>query len=270
VRTTPRDARRRALAQNFLVDRRAIAAVVGSVRLDPERDTVLDLGAGRGALTGPLAARAARVVAVERDADWAVELRARAGAWPNVRVIHGDALTVPFPAEPFTVVASPPWNIGTALLRRLLAEGHGLAEAALVLQLEAARRLAGGGRFAATWAPWVELAVAAAVPRQAFRPVPRAGAAILHVRPRRPALLAPAAFTAHVELVDAVFAAPGRTAGERLARVVGRRRAARLAAAAGVPPGTTPADVSPVTWARLTRALLTARRPARPVSSRAL
>ncbi len=66
MRRTQRDVRRRTLAQNFLVDEGAIAALLAAVPLGRE-DTVLDLGAGRGTLTGPLARRAGRVIAVERD-----------------------------------------------------------------------------------------------------------------------------------------------------------------------------------------------------------
>jgi 23S rRNA (adenine-N6)-dimethyltransferase len=252
MRRTPRDARRRALAQNFLVDDDAIGAVLGAVALDRERDVVVDLGAGRGALTARLADRAAWVVAVERDPDWARQLRAR--AWPNVDVVEGDALAVALPPPPFKVVASVPFNVGTALVRRLLADGHGMAEAALVLQLEAARRLSQGGRFAATWAPWFDLRVVARLPAHAFRPVPRVDAGVLRVRARRPALLSPAAYPAHAALVDAIFAAPGSTLGVRLGRVVGPRHAARLLACAGVATAARVREVSPEAWAALTRA----------------
>lgn len=258
MRRTARDVRRAALAQNFLIDPRVVDALVGAVA---PRDVVLDLGAGRGALTAALAGRAARVVAVERDPVWAAELRA--AGWPGVEVVEGDALRVPLPSEPFKVVASLPFNAGTALVRRLLAEGHGLVEAALILQLEAARRLAGGGRFGATWAPWFELRVIRRVPAAAFRPVPRVDAGVLRVRARRPPLLSPAAFAAHAGLVDAAFAARGRTVGERLGRVVGRRRAAGALAAAGVAPRAAPGQLEPEAWAGLTRALddFPARRP---------
>ena len=229
---TARDARRRALAQNFIVDERALRTLLDAVPLDPARDVVVDLGAGRGALTAPLAAR----------------------EWRNVEVVEGDARAVAFPPEPFKVVANLPFNAGTVLVRRLLADGHGLAGAAVVLQLEAARRLADGGRFGATWAPWFELDVAGRIPARAFRPVPRVDAAVLTVRARQPALLSPAAFAAHEQLVDKVFAAAGQTVAARLQRAVGRRRAARMLDAAAVEPRATLGDVAPEAWARLTRA----------------
>jgi len=251
---TQRDERRRALGQNLLACDRAISALLGAIPLDPGRDTVLDAGAGRGALTARLARRAARVVAVERDPDWARALGSRVAGLANVVVVAGDALAVPLPAAPFKVVSSPAFGIGTALLRRLLVEGHGMEAAALLLQLEAARRLAGGGRFAATWAPWYDLSLVGRVPAQAFRPVPRVDAGILRVTPRRPGLLSPAAFAAHADLVDAVFAVPGASVGARLAHAVGRRRASALLASSGLEPGLGAGAVAPEDWARLTRA----------------
>lgn len=260
MRRTPRDARRRALAQNFLVDRAAVDALAGAVPLDPGSDLVVELGAGTGTLTAALRVRAQRVVAIEIDPVWAAALRRRAAEWPEVEVVEADALRIRLPAEPFTVVASPPWNTGTAIVRRLLADGHGLRHAALLLQREAARRLAGGGRLPATWAPWFDLDVAGTVGRGAFRPVPAADGAILVITPRRPPLLSPAAFARHARLVDSVFAAGGATLGARLAAVLGRRDAARVTELTGLDPASRPAALDAAAWARLTREVTAAPR----------
>src|SRR4051794_30379863 len=95
---TRRDARRRALAQNFLHDQNVIADVIGTLH-PPPGALVVDLGAGAGALTGPMANRPARVIAVELDPHWANTLRMHANRWGDVTVVHGDALKVPFPQE---------------------------------------------------------------------------------------------------------------------------------------------------------------------------
>ena len=207
-----RDERRRALGQNFLVDERAIAAVLGTLH-PPPGATVLDLGAGAGALTAPAAARGARVIAVERDPAWLRLLRERAAGWGDVEVVAADVLTVPLPAEPHYVVSSAPYNLGTKLVRRLLTEAHGLVRATLVLQRETARRLAGrprSGRFAATWAPWFELRVGRRIPATAFRPVPSVESAVLTLTPRTVPLLSPAAFRDYDRFLAAVFGGRGR------------------------------------------------------------
>ena len=78
-------------------------------------DRVLDLGAGTGVLTAALARAGAQVIPVEIDPELAALLRRRFDG-----VVTGDALRVPLPRETFKVVASLPFGVGTAILRRLL------------------------------------------------------------------------------------------------------------------------------------------------------
>lgn len=245
-----RDTRRRALGQNFLIDERAIAAVVGTLH-PPPGSTVVDLGAGAGALAVPVARRGAHVVAVEWDVDWVRRLRARAPEWGSVEVVRADVLTVAFPSTPYLVVASPPYGIATAPVRRLLTEAHGLVRATLVLQLETARRLAGRprcGRVAATWAPWCSLAVEAP---QAFRPVPAVASAILTLAPRATPLLSPAAYAAYDPFLARLFGGRGRTVADRLGGALGRRAARAACAAVGIAPAATPSAVAPEAYAAL-------------------
>ena len=114
-----RAVRRRVLSQNFLVDRRAIDALVdGSGAGDG--DLVVDIGAGNGLISAALVRRGARVLAIERDPSLAERLRAKFATWPAVTVVEGDVLETPLPAEPFRVVANIPFGITTKILRRLL------------------------------------------------------------------------------------------------------------------------------------------------------
>lgn len=258
-RTTQRDQRRRELGQNFLRDPGQAARLVALAQLKPD-DLAVDLGAGQGALTAPLATAAGRVVAVERDPAWARALRVRFADDEHVQVVEGDLLGVLLPGEPFSVVANLPYAVGTKAVRRLLVDGHGLRAAVLVLQLEAARRIAGvprSGRFAATWAPWYTVELVARLPATAFRPVPGVDAGVLKIAARRPTLLTPAAFAYHVSVIDAVFqTGRGQTVAQRLGRLTGRATIARaLLKAAGIDPSVTPSELRPESWAAITRAL---------------
>lgn len=255
-RRTSRDARRRALGQNFLRDRAVAADVLRALR-PPPGSLIVDLGAGDGALTAAAAGAGHRVIAVELDRHWVDTLRRQAGAWGDVEVVHADALAVALPAAPFYVMSCVPYAISTRLVRRLLTNAHGLIAASLVLQRETARRLAGrprAGRFAATWAPWYRLEVGRCVPARAFRPVPQVESALLAIAPRAQPLLTPAAFEPYVRFLDTVFAGRGRTIGERL----GRRSRTPLATA-GIPRDATPSAVAPEAYAALFAALMTSQ-----------
>jgi 23S rRNA (adenine-N6)-dimethyltransferase len=237
-----RTQRRRALSQNFLHDQSVIAEVIGTLH-PPPGALVVDLGAGSGALTKPLA-RTTRVHAVELDPRGADHLRTHASAWGDVSVQRADALTFPFPRERFHLVSNAPYAIGTQLVRRVLTDAHGLERGVFVLQLQTARRLAGDGRFAATWAPWFELRVHGRIPPRAFRPPPTVDSAMLTVVPRAVPLLSPAAFADYESFLARVFSGRGRTLAQR----VGDRRALTRAA---IPHDATPGSVPPEAFARL-------------------
>jgi len=190
---TARDGRRRRLGQNFL--QADVAGALVAEAAFSERDLVVEIGAGRGALTFVLAERGVRVIALERDPDWAARLRReveRHASW-NVSVVCCDALGYRLPRRPFRALGSLPFGATTALLRHLLDDpGSGLQRADLVVQREVARKRAASPpttMLSTSWAPWWTFEAGRRIPADAFRPVPAVEAAVLRVRRRTPPLL---------------------------------------------------------------------------------
>lgn len=135
-------------------------------------DVVVDLGAGDGALTLPLARLGCRVLAVELHPRRATALRERFEG-TRVAVVEVDVDSFRWPGRPFRVVANPPYAGINALVRRLLAEPR-LRSADLVVAEGAARGLVNrcGHR--------VELGPR--VPRGAFVNRPPGGARVIRIR----------------------------------------------------------------------------------------
>lgn len=149
----------------------------------PPRSLVLDIGAGTGALTRPLAAARHRVVAIEAHPGRARALRATLG--DEVRVVCVDAADLWLPRRPFHVVANLPFGVAGAVLRRLLDPGSRLVTAHVMVQEQMARRWSTPD--APAWARWSKVfavSVGAPVPRAAFSPPPRVGVRVLEVRRR--------------------------------------------------------------------------------------
>ena len=250
-----RATRRRVLSQNFLVDRRAIDALVDGSGVGPG-DLVLDIGAGNGLISTVLARRGARVQAIERDPGLAERLRAKFATWPSVTVVEADVLAMPWPAEPFCVVANIPFGITTKILRRLL-DAAGLARADMIVQAEVARKRGTGGRgtlLNACWEPWFEFGTGARIPAAAFRPRPRVDAAVLIVTRRNPPLVDPASRRDYVGFVTAAFEGARPTVASALARAIPRTRFAGLAGELGFGTDALPSQLDVHPWAGLFRA----------------
>src|SRR3990172_1790904 len=94
VRQTARRRPRKALGQHWLVDRHALNRIAAAADFGDE-DTVVEIGAGKGALTQLLARRARRLIAVEVDPALAEGLRARFSDAPQVSVVEADVLSLP-------------------------------------------------------------------------------------------------------------------------------------------------------------------------------
>jgi 16S rRNA (adenine1518-N6/adenine1519-N6)-dimethyltransferase len=133
------------LGQNFLNDAQAVERIAASLG-DLTGRTVVEVGPGRGAITAALAARAARVIAVELDAELAERLRAE---FPpeRVTVVHQDVMNFDFAAASaaagarLPVVGNLPYGITSRILLKLAASHAALDRAVLMVQREVADRV---------------------------------------------------------------------------------------------------------------------------------
>jgi 16S rRNA (adenine1518-N6/adenine1519-N6)-dimethyltransferase len=172
--------------------------LIGALDLAPD-DTFLEIGAGRGALTKPLAPRVREVFAVEIDRDLAASLPSQLP--PNVRVVRADFLDLdldellqdtPLPAR---VVGNLPYNVSSPILFKLLdasREGQRFRDATLMLQKEVADRLVAQPGTSEYGTLAIQVALVADVerlltlPPGAFRPPPKVTSAVVRVRFRPP------------------------------------------------------------------------------------
>ncbi|MGR3868949.1 ErmE/ErmH/ErmO/ErmR family 23S rRNA (adenine(2058)-N(6))-methyltransferase [Streptomyces graminifolii] len=249
----------RALSQNFLADR-ATAERVAHLAVPHGRQVplLLEVGAGKGALTARLAPRCHELHAHEIDPRLVPKLRTRFTGTPQVRVIAGDFLDTRPPRTPFAVAGNVPFS-RTADIVDWCLRATALTDATLLTQLEYARKRTGDyGRWTLltvrSW-PCHDWRLVGRVDRRRFSPVPRVDAGIVRIERRRTPLLEPAALHDWRHLVELGFSGVGGSLHASLRRAHPGRRVDAAFRAARLDPRVLVGEVSPDHWLRLHREL---------------
>ena len=179
--------------QNFLRNRGAVERIVAAVDAAPD-EVVVEIGPGEGVLTEKLVALPNRVIAVEIDPQLAARLRAKFGDRLELR--HEDAVDAKYPEEPYRAVGNLPYNVGTPILRRVIADPH-CRRAVFMLQKEVADRVvAKPGTEAYGFLTLYVQAFASAkilmtLEPKSFYPPPKVRSAVVVLDPRDPGLASP-------------------------------------------------------------------------------
>ncbi len=136
------------LGQNFIIDPAFTKMIVNRSGILPE-DVVLEIGAGLGALTIPLARKAKKVFAVERDQQIIDILRREilASGLSNTVIIEKNILTFDIEVlaenigRKIVVMGNLPYNISSQILVQLVRSRKVVSRAILMFQKELAQRI---------------------------------------------------------------------------------------------------------------------------------
>jgi len=186
--------------QNFLRNRGAVDKIVNAIEPRPG-EVILEIGPGEGVLTEKLV-ELGEVTAIEIDPQLAARLRQKFGDI----IVNADALEVPLPSRPFRAVGNLPYNVGTPILRRVIADPN-FRRAVFMLQKEVADRLVAKPRdeqygFLTLYR---ELFASARILMKldpgSFHPAPKVRSAVVVLDPDRK----PFASDAFIDLISAAF-----------------------------------------------------------------
>ncbi len=184
--------------QNFLSDQ-GIARQIAELSTTPPGGTVIEIGAGLGALTRPLLERAARVIAIERDRDLVPALGDEfrsAVEDGRLSIVEADAKQVDYAAllegtvGPRTVAGNLPYQLTGPLLRLTVELANSFDRAVYMVQLEVAERLMAKPSESEYGALTVFVTAALTIERRllvrrgAFYPQPRVDSAVVVLTPR--------------------------------------------------------------------------------------
>jgi 16S rRNA (adenine1518-N6/adenine1519-N6)-dimethyltransferase len=173
--------------QHFLSSQPVLDRIAGLV-CGTTKPHVLEIGPGRGALTGKLLACASRVTAVEIDPELHLYLRSRFAGTANLELIRADALEIDFGRyRPDIIAGNLPYYVATPLIERTVRLG---LPGVFLIQKEVAERLAAKPRNRDYGFLTVQTQLFAqpdlvfTVPPGAFKPAPKVDSAVVRLTPR--------------------------------------------------------------------------------------
>jgi 16S rRNA (adenine1518-N6/adenine1519-N6)-dimethyltransferase len=199
--------------QNFLIDLNLQGLIVDAAELT-DRDVVLEVGTGTGALTAMIAERAAAVVTVEIDGHLFELASEQLIDLPNVTMLRMDALRnknhfddrlmdaigqqlSAAPSRRFKLVANLPYNIATPVLSNLLLARHVPHSMTATIQKELADRITAppSTKDYSALSVWIQSQCTAEIvrvlPPSVFWPAPKVTSAVIRlvVDPARRAMI---------------------------------------------------------------------------------
>ncbi len=176
------------LGQVFLKDETVIRKIVSSCNIQ-KTDTVLEIGPGPGALTGFLAERAKKVIAVETDKRFCEKLE-KDFQGKNVEIIHADFLKCDLGKFPRNLIAvgNLPYYISSPIIGKILEGRAQFTSAFFTVQLEFANRLIAKistrdySSLTCFAQYYADVKKMFKISRGSFRPIPKVDSAFVHLQ----------------------------------------------------------------------------------------
>lgn len=184
------------LGQNFLLDKNIQKKIIQGLELKPS-DTVLEIGAGRGELTGFIAHKVKKVYAVEIDPDLYGALEENIKDYPNVVVIKEDILKLKLRKHfsklrgKLKVFGNIPYYISTPIIEKLLWFRKKINTIYITVQKEFAKRIVAqpGSKIYGSLSCFVqyytEPKIIFEIKKGSFYPTPKVGSCFLRLTVRK-------------------------------------------------------------------------------------
>lgn len=190
--------KRKRLGQHFLISGKVANRIINFSHINL-KDVVIEVGAGKGALTRQLIKKASQVIAIEIDSFYSDYVKNEFSGANNFIVINEDILKVNISdilkqyevgSEVVKIIGNIPFSITSPLIDWLITQRINIAQATLMLQKEFAERLItqrgekAYGKLSVIADLYFFKKYGFDVKRNMFRPIPKVDASVIQLSPR--------------------------------------------------------------------------------------
>ena len=183
-------------SQNFLRKPHFVSSLVEISSINA-KDTVIEIGAGKGRITEQLMKRAGKVIAIEYDRELVQVLRDKFSDAPNVEVVEADFLNWSLPDFRYKVFSNIPFEYTSRILDKLLLSPNPSEDTYLIMQDLAAKRFIGkaaGGddsQVSILLQPFYSMNILKRIDRRQYIPMPSVDTVLARFEKRESPLVDP-------------------------------------------------------------------------------
>ncbi|MGH7885170.1 MAG: 16S rRNA (adenine(1518)-N(6)/adenine(1519)-N(6))-dimethyltransferase RsmA, partial [Thermodesulfobacteriota bacterium] len=181
------------LGQNFLQDKNILGKIISLGNLEKNKDHVVEIGPGLGALTKLLAENSKTVYAIEKDTRVLVYLKKNLENYSNIELINKDVLDINFSSlvcnTKLKLIANLPYNISTPILLKIYNERDLFSQIIVMLQKEVGERICSEkntksyGSLSIIFQNYFDTKINFIVPPEAFKPKPKVDSVVISMVP---------------------------------------------------------------------------------------
>ncbi|MFN2744005.1 MULTISPECIES: 23S ribosomal RNA methyltransferase Erm [Bacillus] len=197
--------------QHLMYNKKLLNEIVDRANVS-QHETVLELGAGKGALTTILSQRAGKVLAVEYDQKFVDILKRKTAQNANTKIIHQDIMKIHLPREKFVVVSNIPYAITTAIMKMLLNNpSNRFQRGIIVMEKGAARRFTSNSVknfYVLVWKMWYDIRLVQVISKENFSPPPKVDSALVMITRKKEAVISHKDYMAFMGLAQYALKKP--------------------------------------------------------------
>ena len=248
--------KRIAYSQNFLKDKGLVAKLISQSTITKD-DTVFDIGAGQGVITDELIKASKKVIAFEIYSNLFGKLEHRLEGKKAVEVRLGNFLDYPLPNYPYKVFSNIPFNITSAVIKKLTEAQNPPADTYLILQKEAALKFLGkpydskSSQLATLLKPWFDMTIVHNFDKNDFFPRPMVDIVLMRIEKRSNPLISADYKRLYEDFIVYTYNQFQPNVVEGLSKVLGRETMLRLVKQIGFNANSKPSGLEFKDWQSL-------------------
>lgn len=245
--------KRIAYSQNFIKDKGLIKEVINKSSLS-DQDIVYEIGVGQGIITEELLKSVKRVVAFEIDKNLFEKLSQRFKNQRSLELKLGNFLDYHLPNYPYKVFSNIPFNITSAIVKKLTQESNSPSDTYIFIQREAAKKFIGkpfddkNSQIAILLKPWFNTEVIYEFDRTDFYPKPMIDIVLMRIQKRDEPLIDIESKKLYEDFVVYSYNQFKPNIVDGLAKVIGKNAMLNLARQFNFKPTSKPSDLDFQHW----------------------